>query len=44
MDDPKFIEAEEELFAENLNGWWLYVDVANDHKPERFKNKQVGKK
>jgi len=44
MDDPKFIEAEEELLAKNLNGWWLYVDVASVHKPERFRDESRSKK
>ena len=44
MDDPKFIEAEEELLAKNLNGWWIYVDVASVHKPERFRSESRSKK
>ena len=44
MDDPKFIEAEEELIAKNLNGWWIYVDVASVHKPERFRDESRSKK
>ena len=44
MDDPKFIKAEEELLAKNLNGWWIYVDVASVHKPERFRSESRSKK
>ena len=44
MDDPKFIEAEEELLAKNLNGWWIYVDVASVHKPERFRSESRSNK
>ncbi len=39
VDDPKFIESQEEFIKSHPNGWWFYVRVPDKYRPEIFKSK-----
>jgi hypothetical protein len=39
INDPKFIESQKEYIESSPNGWWVYVNVPDKLRPERFKSK-----